>query len=55
MKLSLLHKNVNISSHKKRYFGGTYHNVSVQVMTKSLRYVQQIIISQAGTIKHGSS
>jgi len=32
---------------------GTNHSLSVRVMTKSLRYAEQIIITQAGTMKLG--
>ena len=50
MKLGLLHKNVNISSHRKGNLVAPT-SLSVPVMTKSLIYAQQIIISQAGTMK----
>jgi len=53
MKLSLLHKNVNTSSHIKRNLVALTQ-LSVHVMTKGSRYAQQIIITLAGTMKPGS-
>jgi len=50
MKLSLLHKNVNTFSHIKGNLMALTA-VSVRVMTKGSRYAQQIIITQAGTMK----
>jgi len=52
MKLSLLHQNVNTPSQRK---GGTDRSLSVRVMTKSSRYAQQIIITQARAVKLGLS
>jgi len=40
---------------QKRLFDGTSRSLSVRVMTKSPRYAQQIIITQAGTMKLGLS
>jgi len=40
---------------QKRYFDGTNCSLSVRVMTKGSRYAQQIIITQAGTMKFGLS
>jgi len=54
MKLSLLHKNVNISSHIKGNLVALT-GLSVRVITKGSRYAQEIIITQAGTMKLGSS
>jgi len=47
MKLGLLHKNVNTSSHIK---GKLIALIAVVSLTKGLRYAQQIIITQAGTM-----
>jgi len=52
MKLSLLHKNVTISSHKKGNLMTLTAVDQFRVMTKSS---QQNIISQAGTMKLGLS
>jgi len=38
---------------QKRQFDGVSCSLSVRVMTKSSRYAQQIIITQAGTMKLG--
>jgi len=54
MKLTLLHKNVNTSSHTKgNLMALTAAQLLVRVMTKGLRYAQQIIFTQAGTMKLG--
>ena len=50
MKLGLLHKNVNISSHRK---GNLVALTTVYLI--SSRYAQQIIINQRGTMKLGLS
>ena len=50
MKLSLLHKNVNTSSHRKGNLMALTVVIS-SVRTKSSRYAQQIIITQAETTK----
>jgi len=52
MKLSLLHKNVNTSSQRKGNLMALT-GLSVRVITKSSRYAQQIIITQAGPMKLG--
>jgi len=52
LKLSLLHTNVNTSSHRKGNLW-TNHSLSVRVMTTSSRYAQQIIITPTGTMKLG--
>jgi len=54
MKLSLLRKNVDTSSHIK---GNLMALTAVfsSVMTKCSRYAQQTIITQAGTMKFGLS
>jgi len=60
--LFLFTQEENIASFKKfskeieytrAKYDGTNRNLSVRVMTKSLRYAQQIIIIQAGTRKLG--
>jgi len=38
---------------QKRWFDGTNRSLSVRVMNKSSRYTQQIIVTQAGTMKLG--
>jgi len=55
MKLRLLHKNVNTSSHRKGNLTTLTCNLSVRVKTNSLRYAQQIIITQAEIMKLGLS
>ena len=55
MKLSLLDKNVNTSSHIKGNLMALTGSLSVPVLTKSEIYAQQIIITQAGTKKLGLS
>jgi len=47
MKLRLLHKNVNTSSHRKGNLW-TNRSLSVRVITKGLKYAQQIIITRQG-------
>jgi len=39
----------------KRWVDGTNEQLSVQIMTKGLRYSQKIITTQAGTMKQGVS
>jgi len=55
IKLSLLHKNVNTSGHRKGNLMALTASLSVWVVTKNSRYAQQIIINQAGTMKLGLS
>jgi len=40
---------------QERLLNGTNHSLSVRVMTKNLRYAQQIIITQARIMKLGLS
>ena len=54
MKLSLLRKNVNTSSDIKGNLMALTQ-LSVGVTAKDSRYAQQIIITQAGTMKRGLS
>jgi len=51
MKLSLLHKNVNTSSHQE----GNLVALTTVYQFVMTSYTQQIIITQVGTMKHGLS
>jgi len=55
MKLGFLHKNVNTASHRKGNLMALTAVYQFELWLKNSRYAQQIIITQAGTMKFGLS